>query len=289
MLGAPAQPCRTGCPRHGCAPPASGGWPGIGAAIPRGWRSGRPCRVRPAPVGRADSRSRRPGAPPAGRAAPRRCQGLKRLGQQPVVAAVGHRRDRAKRDAARVGDDRAFQALLATIGRAGSGDLAAAGRLGDAAVHRQMVQLQPEDPPVGAKYRQAGAFGQPEGDPLVAAAPQGGRRAGGIGAAALATAKHQDLDELVEQHPAGDAGAVAAKGMVDLADRQQRGELDPQRSRIDDGRAGTRPPVRAEVRARRSSWLAPALFHFPPTGAGPKRFSTLPPPSALPWGVACRR
>jgi hypothetical protein len=50
-----------------------------------------------------------------------------------------------------------------------------------------------------------------------------------IGDAAVAAAKDQDLDELVEHHPVGDARAVAAQGMVDLADGQQGGELDPQR------------------------------------------------------------
>ncbi len=39
----------------------------------------------------------------------------------------------------------------------------------------------------------------------------------------------------------GDAAAVAAQ-RVDLAGGQQRADLDPQASRIDDGRAGTRPP-----------------------------------------------
>jgi hypothetical protein len=67
-----------------------------------------------------------------------------------------------------------------------------------------------------------------EGDPLVAAASQRGRRAGVIGDAAVAAAKHQDLDELVEDDAVREALAVAAKGMVDLAGRQQRGELVPE-------------------------------------------------------------
>jgi hypothetical protein len=40
--------------------------------------------------------------------------------------------------------------------------------------------------------------GHPGVDPLVAAAAQGGGRAGVIGDAAVAAAEHQDLDELVE-------------------------------------------------------------------------------------------
>jgi hypothetical protein len=56
-----------------------------------------------------------------------------------------------------------------------------------------------------------------EGDPLVPAAAQRGRRTGVIGDAAVAAAKHQDLDELVENDAVREALAVAAKGMVDLA------------------------------------------------------------------------
>jgi hypothetical protein len=143
--------------------------------------------------------------------------------------AVGRRGDRAQRDAARVGNDRAFQALLATVDRARSGDLAAAGRLGDAPVHRQVVKFQTEQPVVGAKHGTPKPFGHPEGDPLVAAAAQGGRRAGLVGDATVAAAKHQDLDELVEDDPVGDARAVAAQRMGVLAGGQQGGELDSQR------------------------------------------------------------
>jgi hypothetical protein len=157
------------------------------------------------------------------------CKGVQGRPKQPVVAAVGRCGDRAQRDAARVGDDRAFQALLAAVDRARPGDLAAAGRLDDAPVDGQVLQLKAEQPLVGGKHRQAQLFGHPGVDPLVAAAAQGGGRAGVIGDAAVAAAEHQDLDELVEHQPVGDAPAVAAQRVVDGADRQQGGDLDPQR------------------------------------------------------------
>jgi hypothetical protein len=96
-------------------------------------------------------------------------------------------------------------------------------------VHRQVVKFQAEQPVVGAKYRQPEPFGKALGDPLVAAAAQRGRRAGLVGDAAVATAKHQQLDELVEDDPVVDAPTVAAERVMDLAGGQQRGELDPQR------------------------------------------------------------
>jgi hypothetical protein len=118
--------------------------------------------------------------------------------------------------------------MLAAVDRARPGGLAAAGRLGDAAVHRQVLQLQPEQPVVGAQHRAAQPVGQAKADPLVAAAAQGGRRAGGIGAAAVAAANDQDLDELVEDDPVWDARAVAAQRVADGAGGHQGGELDPQ-------------------------------------------------------------
>jgi len=91
-----------------------------------------------------------------------------------------------------------------------------------------VLQLQPEQPVIGAKHCQAQLVGDPGGDPLVAAAAQGGRRAAGVGDAAVAAAEDQHLDELVEDNAVGDARAVAAKRVVNLAGGQQRGDLDPQ-------------------------------------------------------------
>src|SRR5512132_3054348 len=68
-------------------------------------------------------------------------QGVQRRRQQPVVATVGRGGHRPQRDAARLGDPRAFQALLAAVHRAWPGGLAAAGCLGDAPVHGQVLQL----------------------------------------------------------------------------------------------------------------------------------------------------
>jgi hypothetical protein len=60
-----------------------------------------------------------------------------------------------------------------------------------------------------------------------------------VGDAAVAAAKDEDLDELVEDDAVGDALAVAAKGMVDLAGGQQCGDLVPEGFQ-DAGRDGRR-------------------------------------------------
>jgi len=87
--------------------------------------------------------------------------------------------------------------------------------------------VQAEQSVVAAKHRQPQPVGKAKGDPLVAAA-QRGRGAGLIGDAAVAAAGHQDLNELVEDDPVGDAAAVAAERVVDLAGGQQGSELEPQ-------------------------------------------------------------
>jgi hypothetical protein len=129
---------------------------------------------------------------------------------------VGRGRHRRQRDAAGLDGDRAFQPLFAAVQGAGPGGLAAAGRLGGAAVHRQLLQLQAEQLVIGGQHLQAESFGHPGADPLVASASQGGRRAGVVGDAAVAAAEHQHLDELVEHDPVSDAGPVAAQRVTDL-------------------------------------------------------------------------
>jgi hypothetical protein len=90
-----------------------------------------------------------------------------------------------------------------------------------------VLQLQAEQPLVGAKHGQPQPVGNTQADPLIVAAAQRGRRAGVIGDAALAAAERQNLDELVEDDPVGDARAVAAERVMELAGGQQGGELDP--------------------------------------------------------------
>jgi hypothetical protein len=95
-------------------------------------------------------------------------------------------------------------------------------------------QLQAEQLVIGGQHHQAQLLGDPGGDPFIAAAAQGGGRAGVVGDPAVAAAEHQDLDELVEHDPVSDAGTVAAEGMAVGAGGQQRRHLDPER--FEDGR-----------------------------------------------------
>jgi hypothetical protein len=106
----------------------------------------------------------------------------------------------------------ATEPLLAAVDRAESGDLATAGRFGDAAIHAQVLHLQAEQSVVGGQHGQAQLLGDSGGDPFVAAAAQRGRRAAVVGDAAVAAAEHQDLDELSKTTRSGMRGRWQPSG-----------------------------------------------------------------------------
>lgn len=70
-------------------------------------------------------------------------------GEQGGVVAVGAGQDAAQGNAVSVRHTRAFQALFAAFDRGASGDLAAAGGLGDGAVDGDLVEDEAKDPVVG--------------------------------------------------------------------------------------------------------------------------------------------
>ena len=71
-------------------------------------------------------------------------QGVQRGGQKAVVAPVGRGGNRAQRDPCAVAGQGALAAQLATVYRAAARGLATAGRLGDAPVYGQVLQVQTE-------------------------------------------------------------------------------------------------------------------------------------------------
>ena len=95
----------------------------------------------------------------------------------------------------------------------GARALAAAGRLGDAPVDREVGQQQADEPVIGV----TGDGLQPrEGAglyPLVAALPDRGRRAGAVGDGLIRAAEPQDLDEFLEDDKVADPGPVTAQRM----------------------------------------------------------------------------
>jgi hypothetical protein len=93
---------------------------------------------------------------------------------RPSPVAVGRRGDNAKRDAVALHHQRPLAAPLAAVDRAWAGDLAAAARrLGDAAVHGQVVKLQADEAVIGGHSQPVELLGHAGGDPLITAAAQG--------------------------------------------------------------------------------------------------------------------
>ena len=148
--------------------------------------------------------------------------------KQRQVVPIGRCLDNTEGNPCSVHENRALGSLLATIDRAPPGHLSAAGRLGDAAVHHDVIELQTDEPVVTILGDLGQLVHHPENDPLVAAAAQGGGRTAGVRDAPVGAAEYGDLDELVEDEAVGDPGAVAAQRVAPRACRQEGGELVPE-------------------------------------------------------------
>ena len=106
--------------------------------------------------------------------------------------------------------DGALHALFAPVNRAAPGDLASAGRLGDGAVHGQVVQVQSDHLVVGGQRHAQQRPTVPGLGPRGQATADGAVRAARAGDAFVAAAVHQRGDHMVEHHPVGDPAAMTA-------------------------------------------------------------------------------
>jgi hypothetical protein len=124
------------------------------------------------------------------------------------------RGDQVQRYALPVGGHRALRALLAPVPRGTAGDLAPAGDLGDAPVHGQLVEVEPDDPVVGGQADPQQRGPVPGVGPLVAAAAHGPVRAARRGQAFVAAAVDERADQMVEHDPVGDAAAMTPPRVI---------------------------------------------------------------------------
>jgi hypothetical protein len=125
-----------------------------------------------------------------------------------------------------------FHALFPPVHWAAPGALAAARRLGDAAVDEDLLQGQAGDVVISLHRYLFQAGEDPGLDPFVAAVADRGRRAGAVGDRRVRAAEPQHLDQLFEDDPIAGPRPVAAQRMgrgVAGTRGQQRGELVPQR------------------------------------------------------------
>lgn len=134
--------------------------------------------------------------------------------------AVGPCGDQADRDAARVGGERALQALLPAVDRGPACALAAARGLGDAAVDGYLGQLQADHAVVRLEREGVDGLGNALRGPLFEPSADGAVGASGTGQALVTRAVDQREHHVFEHGPVGNSAAVAAA-------RVPRGELRP--------------------------------------------------------------
>src|SRR3954447_19696142 len=145
--------------------------------------------------------------------------------QQRRVVTVGRGDDATERDAFCVHHRRAFDASFSPIHRASSRFLPTARSLYDAPVHRQISQFEADEMIVGIEGDLPEILHQSQFDPLIAPATQRALRARVVGDPFVGTPEHQDLDQLAENHPVGDARPVTSERMVRLSLGQEGTEL----------------------------------------------------------------
>jgi hypothetical protein len=126
-----------------------------------------------------------------------------------------------------VHDHRALvDAPFSPVHRAFAGFLAPARSLGDASVHGQIAEQQADETVViSFEHHTSKGVHYPLFDPLVSPTAQRGSRTPLLGDPPVSAAEHQDLYELLEDHPVGDTGTMAAERMVHVPLGQQGDEL----------------------------------------------------------------
>src|SRR5215210_2343531 len=141
--------------------------------------------------------------------------------------AVGRSRDHSQGDALRIDCHRAFDALLSPVYRAPASLLTPARSFGDATIDGHLSRIEADDSVIGFARHLLQSVHHPRFYPLVAPPSQCGGRALLVGDPPVSAAEHQDLDELLEDDPVGDARAMTAQGVVCLPGGQQSDKLVP--------------------------------------------------------------
>src|SRR5215218_3312676 len=143
------------------------------------------------------------------------------------IVTISSRRDHCQGYAVRVHHRRAFDAPFAAIHRACARLRPSAWSLRYAPVDRHVEKLQADEAVVCSQGDLLQSVHQTGLHPLVTPAPYSGSRTRLVGYAPVGAAEDEDLYELLEDHPIGDAGSVAAERVVGFPLGQQVLELRP--------------------------------------------------------------
>jgi hypothetical protein len=146
---------------------------------------------------------------------------------------VGAGGDNPERDPVAFAGHRAFKSAFASVDRRGTGLVPTADGLGDAPVHRQILQVQSDDPVVGGQGHGMDPLRDTSVGPFSQPAPDRPVRAGLGGDPLVSRAMNQRIQEMIEHHPIRYPASVTAQRMVRMEPRTwttDRGfELDPDR------------------------------------------------------------
>jgi hypothetical protein len=166
---------------------------------------------------------------------------------------------RPEGDATGVDHRRALEALLAAIYRAFTCLLSSAWGLRYAAIDGHVREFQSDSPVVGFARYLLQSVHHSCLYPLVASASESGGRARPIGDPPVGATEDQNLHQLLEDHPVGDARPVTAERMVDLALGQEGTKLLPENRLLwmYGWIAGTGAP------SRREAWTTPRMIEHP--------------------------
>src|SRR5215203_4137288 len=147
--------------------------------------------------------------------------------QKRRIVAIGWGAETPYGDALSVYGRGALGALFAPVHRAPACLLAAARSFGCVAVYRHLRKLEADVSVVGFEHYRPQGVDHTSLYPLVAALAQRGGRAPFVGDPLVGAAEDQHLHQLLEDHPVGDARAVAPERMARLPLRYQGRKLLP--------------------------------------------------------------
>src|SRR5215211_51267 len=172
--------------------------------------------------------------------------------------AVGRSRDHSQRDALRVDHHRAFDAPLCPVHRAPASLLAPARGLGDATIDGHLGRIEADDSIVGFTRHLLQIVHDPRFYPLVTPATQRGGRARLVGYPPVSAAEYQHLNELLEDHSIGYAGAMTAEGWFVCLEGNKARNCCQRGSMMYGGMAGT-----GHAPSRREASDTPRMIEHP--------------------------
>lgn len=154
---------------------------------------------------------------------------LQRGTQKHRVVPVGRRLHTTQWDPVTIGQQGTLGAQFPSIYRGFARFFTTARSLDQAAIDAHLLKVKPDDAVIGFQAQLLELVEDARLDPFVSSATDAGGRTRRVGDALIGGTQHQDLDELVEDDPVGNAWTVTTQRVRVDVFGEQRVELVPQR------------------------------------------------------------